>query len=72
MEADPVVQELRNHGAQVAKECGGDIHRMAERFRRQQTESTRRIVHRDTCSRRRRSDDAASRTVVEALVTKQA
>lgn len=57
MEVDPVVQELRNHGAQVAKECGGDIHRMAERFRRRQAESTRRIVHRDASTRRRQAGD---------------
>ena len=46
MNADPVVQEMRDHGARIAEECDGDIHRMAERFRREQAEHPTRVVRR--------------------------
>ena len=46
MESDPVVEEMRRHGADIAEECDGDIHRMAERFRRRQAESAHRVVRR--------------------------
>lgn len=57
MDVDPVVQEMRRHGAQIAEECGGDIHRMAERFRREQAENARRIVRRDVRSGERPKRD---------------
>ena len=56
MEVDPVVQEIRRHGARLAEECDGDVHRMAERFRREQAEHAHRIVRRDA-----RSDEQRSR-----------
>ena len=46
MQIDPVVQEIRSHGARIAEECDGDIHRMAQRFRREQAEGGRPIVRR--------------------------
>ncbi len=54
MDVDPIVQEMRRHGAQIGEECGGDIHRMAERFRREQADSGRRVVRRDTRSSKQR------------------
>ncbi len=50
MDVDPVVQEMRRHGDKIAEECGGDLHRMAERFRREQAKHTHRIVPRHTRS----------------------
>lgn len=47
MEPDPVVEELRRHGAKIAEECDGDIHRMAERFRREQAEHPERVARRN-------------------------
>ena len=38
---DPIVEEVRNAGAKVAKECDYDIHKMAERFRKTQLEFER-------------------------------
>ena len=46
MDADPVVTEIRRHGARIAEECAGDIRRMAERFRREQTQNADRVVRR--------------------------
>jgi hypothetical protein len=46
MYPDPVVDEVRQNGARIAEECGGDVHRMAERFRREQAEHPDRVVHR--------------------------
>ncbi len=46
MYVDPVVQEVRRHGARLAEECGGDVHRMAERLRRAQAENTHRVIQR--------------------------
>ncbi len=46
MYIDPVVQEVCRHGAKIAEECGGDVHRMAERLRRAQAEDARRVVRR--------------------------
>lgn len=46
MDVDPVVQEMRRHGAEIAEACGGDVHRMAERFRREQAKGGRHIVRR--------------------------
>ena len=54
MYVDPVVEEMRRHGAQIAEECGGDIHRMAERFRREQAENHHRIVSRGAQTRKPR------------------
>ncbi|MFH0982671.1 MAG: hypothetical protein V2A79_14195 [Planctomycetota bacterium] len=46
MYRDPVVEEVRRHGAEIAEQCDGDIRRMAERFRREQAEGARVIVRR--------------------------
>lgn len=46
MYVDPVVQEIRRNGARIAEECRGEVHDMAERFRREQDEHPDRIVHR--------------------------
>lgn len=43
---DPVVQEVRDNGARIAEECGGDVHQMAERFRREQGIHPQRVVNR--------------------------
>ena len=46
MYLDPVVQEVRQNGARIAEQCGGDVHRMAEHLRRAQAENAHRVVHR--------------------------
>ena len=46
MHRDPVVEEVRRHGARIAEECDVDIHRMAERFRREQAQHPQRVVRR--------------------------
>lgn len=38
MYVDPVVEEIRQNGEKIADQCGGDLHRMAEYFRRRQRE----------------------------------
>jgi len=43
---DPVVNEVRQHGAKIAEECQGDVHRMAERLRREQQSNGRVVVDR--------------------------
>jgi hypothetical protein len=48
MFVDRVVQEIRDNGARIAEECGGDIHRMAERFRTEQARNADRVVSRKT------------------------
>ena len=48
MRSDPVVEEVRQHGARIAEECGGDIHQMAERFRREQAKHSGRVRRRDS------------------------
>ena len=53
MYSDPVIDELRRHGAQIAEECGYDIHRMAERFRREQAEHPERVISAKELARRR-------------------
>ncbi len=45
MDIDPVVEEMRRHGARITQECGGDIHRMAERFRKEQEQHPERVVN---------------------------
>ncbi len=60
MYPDPVVDEIRQHGAEIAEECDGDIHRMAERFRREQAQNPRRIVRRGAPPGRRVDPDASS------------
>jgi|GEM_PF-3350525 len=62
MYIDPVVEEIRRRGAQIAEECDGDIHRMAERFRREQAQNTRRIVRRPAPPGRREDPDQSSQT----------
>lgn len=57
VDVDPVVQEMRRHGARIAEECGGDIHRMALRFRREQAGNVRRVVRRRVRSDKRRNRD---------------
>jgi len=59
MDADPVVQEMRRHGEQIAEECDGDMHRMGERFRREQAEGTHPIRRRQARSGERRRIDTA-------------
>jgi hypothetical protein len=46
MDIDPVVEEMRRHGARITRECGGDIHRMAERFRKEEEQHPHRVVDR--------------------------
>jgi len=46
MRRDPVIEEVRRHGAALAEECGGDIHRMAELLRKKQNEDPARVVRR--------------------------
>ena len=46
MFVDTVVQEIRDNGARIAEECGGDVHRMAERFRSEQAKNAGRVVSR--------------------------
>ena len=46
MFADPVIAEIRRAGARIAEECDGDLHKMAERFRREQAQHPERIVRR--------------------------
>ncbi len=58
MYLDPVVEEMRRHGTQIADECDGDIHRMAERFRREQAQSNRRVIRRDSTPSPRPDPDA--------------
>jgi hypothetical protein len=43
---DSVVKELRDGFAAIAEEWGGDVHQMAERFRREQAHHPHRIVNR--------------------------
>jgi hypothetical protein len=43
---DPVVEEVRQNAARIADECGNDIRKMAERFRREQEEHADRLVRR--------------------------
>ena len=60
MDVDPVVQEMRRHGAEIAEECGGDIHRMAERFRREQAAKARRIARRQVRPNKQRPGDRSA------------
>ena len=46
MYPDPVVDEIRRHAAKIAEECDGDVHRMAQRFRREQAKNPHQIVRR--------------------------
>jgi hypothetical protein len=46
MFVDTVVQEIRDNGARIAEECGGDVHRMAERLRSEQAANADRVVSR--------------------------
>ncbi len=46
MFVDTVVQEIRDNGARIAEQCGGDVHRMAERLRSEQAKNAERIVSR--------------------------
>jgi len=46
MYLDPVVEEVRRNGASLAEECGGSVHRMAERLREGAETGGRRIVRR--------------------------
>lgn len=57
MEVDPVVEEMRRHGAKIAEQCDGDVRRMAERFRREQAETPHRIVRRSPPTRGQRATD---------------
>lgn len=44
MYSDPVVNEVRKNGEKLSEECGGDVHRMAERLRIATRKSGRRVV----------------------------
>lgn len=55
MYRDPVVEEVRRNGAKLAEECGGDVHRMAERLRQAAREGGRPIVRRQVAPVRRTS-----------------
>ena len=46
MFVDPVVEEVRQNGARISEECGGDVHFMAERLRRTQAEHRGRVIRR--------------------------
>ncbi len=43
---DPVVQEMRDNFAKIAEECGNDLDRLVERFRREQAAHADRLVNR--------------------------
>lgn len=45
MYVDPVVQEIRQQKAKIAEECGGDLDRMIERFRKEQEQHPHRVVN---------------------------
>ena len=62
MYPDPVVDEIRQRGAEIAEECDGDIHRMAQRFRREQAQDARRIVRRAAPPVRRVDPDESPQT----------
>ena len=47
MRHDPVVEEIRRHGAEIAEACGGSVHEMAERFRREQKQHPERVQRRE-------------------------
>ena len=57
MDVDPVVREMRRHGAEIADACGGDIHRMAKRFREEQAKGSRHIVRRQVQPVKRHKTD---------------
>ena len=60
MTLDPVIEELRDHGQRIAEECGGDVGRMAQRFRTEQAQGGRRVVaHKNHVAP---SDETRSRT----------
>ena len=44
MWSDPIVEEIRQAGEKIAAECGFDIARMSERFRKNQSEYRDRVV----------------------------
>jgi len=46
MYIDPVVQEIRQHAARIAQECGGDIDQIIERLRKEQEQHPERVVNR--------------------------
>ena len=46
MYKEPVVEEIRANAARIAEECDGDIHKMAERFRRREQEQGAQVVSR--------------------------
>lgn len=46
MYRDPVVAEVRAHGARLAEQAGGDVHRLAEYLRRRQADHPQRLVSR--------------------------
>lgn len=46
LESDPVVNEMRRNGAQIAEDCHGDVHKFAERLRREQADHPHRVVRR--------------------------
>lgn len=48
MYIDPVVQEIRRNGARIAEDCGGDVHRMAERLRQEQQKHPERLIRRSS------------------------
>ena len=50
MHRDPVVEEIRDQGDRIAEECEGDVHRMAERFRREQAQHVHRVAPQGTTS----------------------
>jgi hypothetical protein len=45
MYIDPVVQEIRHQKAEIAQECGGDLDRMIDRFRKEQEQHPHRVVN---------------------------
>ena len=46
MYRDPIVEELRQTAAKLVDECGGDLHQVAERLRREQSQHPHRVVRR--------------------------
>jgi hypothetical protein len=60
MKPDPVVQEVREHGERLARECEGDVRLMAKRLRRGQAKSASRVVKRRT-EASTRSDQESTR-----------
>lgn len=46
MYKDPIVEELRQNAAKLVEECDGDVHKVAQRLREEQSRHPHRVVRR--------------------------